>query len=306
MTTATVNDIEVENIFEKAICLSLELCRLGTSRKVNVGELKPQANVESSAVRVSKKLLEAEELQAIARADGELRRYLESRTSGPALFRTGVYMLSYEILEEVDAELQKRLKERAEQLVPAFVDVYDRAVEDARVRLGDLFRAEDYDTKEEVEAEFTARYKFFAMAEPAALERVNADIFERERQKAEAQWATVLEASNAALMEEFQGLVDHLVERLQPEPDGKKKRFNATLVENLSEFLTTFKKRNIGNAAELQALVEEAEKAMQGITPQRLRDNRFARTDTAAAFAKIKASVDTLVEKAPRRYKLAD
>lgn len=309
METATVlnfPEVEKTNIFERAVCLSLELHRLGVSRKVNVADLKAQANVNPDALHVSKRLLEAEELQAIARADGELRRYLERRTSGPALFRTGVYMLSYAILPEVDKELQARLKERADSLVPAFLSVYDRARKDAEKRLGDLFDASEYPDRDAVRDAFTATFRYFTLGEASGLQRINADIFEREKEKAAAQWATVLEASNAALAEEFQGLVSHLVERLEPGTDGTKKRFNATLVDNLNEFLTTFMARNIGDSADLQALVDDARKVLAGVTADRLRNNRFVRKEVADAFAKIKTAADSMVEKAPRRYNLAD
>jgi DNA-binding transcriptional regulator YbjK len=308
METATIEREQTTvNIFDKAVCLSVSLHRLGVRRKVKLAELKPGVEVDEDAIGVSKELLDCPEYDAIRQADGELRRYLEKRTSGPALFRSGVYMLSYKMLDEVDRELETRLKERREKLVPAFVAVYEKAREDAKKTLGDLYHAEDYPPVEAVGGAFEATTRYFEMGDATRLESIRADIFQREQAKAAAQWDAILAASQDVLLQEFSGLVDHLVERLEPQDGGKKKRFNATLVENLDEFLRNYNARAISTNAELTAAVEAARDVLKGVTPASLRDSRFTRQKVAETFAAIKGSIDRLVETAPsRRFEFGD
>lgn len=308
MQTATLERPQTEdvtNIFEKATCLSLTLRRLGVRRKVQLSELKPGIDIDTDAVSVNKAILECPEYDAIVSADGELRRWLESRTSGPALFKNGVYMLSYAILKDVDNELAARLEHRANVLVPAFVAVYERVAEGAKLRLGPLHHAEEYPAVADVERAFSATTRYFSLGAPS-LEKIGADIFAREQAKAADQWADVLTESRNVLRAEFAGLVDHLVERLTTEEGGKKKRFNATLVENLDDFLKTFNARDISNDVELSQTIERARAALRGVDAQKLRDQKSTRTYVAEVFRDIKATTDSYVERKGRRFDLAD
>lgn len=301
-TTTIEQDETTATIFDRAVCLSVALHRLGNRRKVKVAELKPGIEVDADSVNVSKELLECEEYDAIRQADGSIRRYLERRTSGPALFRSGVYMLSYDILTEVDQELQLRLRERENVLVPAFIAKYEDAKGTAKARLGPLYSDADYPPVETVAAAFTASTRIFTIGAAEKLKSIRADIFQREQEKAAAQWTEVLSESRNVLRAEFSDLVTHLTERLEPGTDGKKKRFNASLVENLDEFLRTFNARDIVNDADLKAVVEKARAALAGVTPERIRDSRFTRQAVADAFTQIKETVDGLVETPTRRF----
>ena len=146
--------------------------------------------------------------------------------------------------------------------------------------------------------------KYFSLGAPTGLEKIRADIFEREQEKAAAQWTAVLEESRNVLRAEMAELVDHMVERLEPGPDGKGKRFNSSLVENLDEFLTVFSKRNIADDAALQEVVEQARKALAGVTPKQLRESRSVREATRARFEEVKAKLSRLVVVGARGYNL--
>lgn len=298
--------IETSTVFDRAVCLSLQLHRWGITRKVKTADLRPGVEVDADMVRTSKRLIESEEYDAIRQADGALRRYLETRTSGPALFRNGVYMLSYGVLEEVDAEIEKRLSERRNVLVPRFLDKLDAAIEGARKKLGELFHAEEYPDRLEVETAFSASTKYFTLGSPEGLEKISADIFRREQAKAESQWRSVLEESRDVLRLEMAGLVGHLVDRLTPDEQGRKKRFEATTVEKLDDFLRNFSRRTIADDPELKAIVEEARAALAGKTPERLRDNKFERAEVAGQFEQLRTRLDALTVSAGRAYNLDD
>lgn len=305
--TATVLDfptVEKTNIFDRAVCLSLRLERLGTNRKMSIAELKPQTVTDAEMVNVSKKMLISEELDAIKKHDGAIRRWLETKVSGPALFRSGVYMLGYDMVAEVDRELQARLKERTETLIPRFLDRYNESVKEAQRRLGPLFRAEDYPTRDRVREEFSDEVRYFTLGEAQGLSRINAEIFEREKEKNAQQWASVLDESRAVLRAEVSELVDHMVERLTPDESGKKKRFNSTLVENLDGFLKDFAARDIANDTELQRVVDEARKALAGVTADDLRGSRAVREAARARFTEVKATLDKMVTGKGRAYNL--
>lgn len=286
---------EATNIFDRAVCLSLELRRLGTKRKMNVRDLQPGVTTDDELIHVSKDILDSEALDAIKKHDGAIRRYLEAKVSGPALFRSGVYMISYDLTVEVDRELTARLTEREEVLIPAFMAEYVDCQNEAKRRLGPHFSAADYPDRDTVRAQFGAQVRYFTLGDPKGLERISPEIFEREKAKAADQWATVLEESRNVLRAEMAELVDHMIDRLQPDATGKKKRFNASTIENLDEFLKSFSARNIADDADLTRVVEEARAALKGVTPERIRDYRSVRQDVRGKFEAVKAEMDRLV-----------
>lgn len=297
-------DAENSNVFDRAVCLAVTFRRLGVRRRLSLSDLKPGVEASPDLVSASKKLFNAPELDAIAQHDGATRRYLESKVSGPALFKNGVYMLSYQILPEVDDELQTRLKEREDVLVPRLLAKWDSIQEEAKRALGPLYRAEQYPTRDEVARAFSVSTRYFTLGAPTQLESIRADIFEREGDKARAMWASVLDESRAVLRAEMGELVSHMVDRLTPDASGKGKRFSASTVENLDAFLSDFAKRDIANDRELQAVVEEARAALQGMSPKRLRESEVSREAVAAKFGEIKTRLDRLVVVGGRCYDL--
>lgn len=306
--TATLAEMDVDrqesNIFERAVCLSLELRRLGTKRKMNVSDLQPGVPTDTDLIHASKDLLASPELDAIRQHDGQIRRMLEGKVSGPALFRSGVYMIAIDLVAPVDAELTARLEERSQILVPAFVAKYAAAVEDARRKLGAHFKANEYPAPEAVASAFSASVRYFTLGSPQGLEKIAADIFEREQTKAAEGWAAVLEESRAVLRAELADLVGAMVERLEPGPDGKARRFAASTVENLDQFFELFAARNIANDASLQRVVTAARNALAGVSVKDIRDSRAVRSNVRERFAEVKSQLDRLVVTGGRQYEL--
>ena len=96
-------------------------------------------------------------------------------------------------------------------------------------------------------------------------------------------------------------MVDHLMDRLSSDGEGKKKVFRDTLMEPITEFLRTLPSRNITDSAELKALGEKAEMLIQGINPKLLRTNEELRETVLTGFTDIKSKLDTMIETAPKR-----
>ena len=93
---------------------------------------------------------------------------------------------------------------------------------------------------------------------PATLKAVSGEIFVREREKAAKAWKETLEQWKALLRTGMADLVNHMVDRLSMNADGKPRVFRDSLVTDLREFLGTFDARNVANDGELAALAEKA------------------------------------------------
>jgi hypothetical protein len=104
-----------------------------------------------------------------------------------------------------------------------------------------------------------------------------------------------------AFLGELNRLVSHLTERLSGGDDGKPKVFRDSAVENLREFFTRFQQLNIRSNADLDTVVDQARRILNGVEPQQLRDNASRRQQIASQLAAVQASVDGMLVDRPRR-----
>jgi hypothetical protein len=86
-----------------------------------------------------------------------------------------------------------------------------------------------------------------------------------------------------------------MVDRLSGSEDGKPKRFNSSVLENVSAFLECVDGRNITNDTQLKALADRAKQIVKGIDPELLRNDGNAREYVAKGFEAIKGKLDGLM-----------
>ena len=77
--------------------------------------------------------------------------------------------------------------------------------------------------------------------------------------------------------------------------------FRDSVISNLTEFFSWFSELNVRSSPELDALVEEAQRLVRGVSPQDLRDNDSLRQQIAAQMTRVRTQVEGLITDAPRR-----
>lgn len=285
------------NIAERTVCLSLTIRSIGNSRKVSSSQV--EVDADKDLIRVSKQLLDSEELKAIKALDSEMRQYLY-RMALPSLFRAGVYMLPVEIVEMVDDSLQKFQQDRS-ALIDKLIEAYPALVRTAEERLRSTFAATDYPTAEAVRDSFSISWQYVAFDTPDKLKAISGALFRREREKAERQWVDATEEIRRVLRAQFASLVGHMSEKLKPGEDGKKRVFRDSMVSKLAEFLETVKFRNVTDDDELSTLVGRARDLLKGVSAKDLRDEEALRSSLQGGMDKIKSQLDQMVVEQPTR-----
>jgi hypothetical protein len=284
-------------VFDRAVVLSLTIACLGTRRKVPATSV--QVDADKDMLHVSKAILESDELDAIKTLDGEMRTWLGKRAL-PSPFRRGTFLIPLDLVEQVDGKIVE-YQEKRRFLTDAFLAVYDKSVEDAKRRLNGLFDAADYPRADKVRASFCVGVQYLAFGVPEKLEGIRKDLFEREKAKAEAQWKDAADEVRQALRAMLAELVDHMVERLHGNGDGKPKVFRDSLVENLSEYLELFDPRNITDDTQLAQLVERCRHTLDGVDADALRASDAIRTKVRLGMTQVQAVLDTMVVDRPAR-----
>jgi hypothetical protein len=117
-----------------------------------------------------------------------------------------------------------------------------------------------------------------------------------------ARFEEAVRLAEQAFLEEFARLVEHLTERLTgANDDGTPKVFRDSAVGNLLGFFDRFRELNVRSNPQLDALVEEARRAVRGVAAQDLRDGDGLRQRVAAQLGQVQSSLDALLVDRPRR-----
>jgi len=192
-------------------------------------------------------------------------------------------------------EFQQELAEAVDNLDRHYIDLKSLA----RQRLGSLYNSGDY--PETLVGAFSIDAVFSSVEPPDYLQQLNPRLYEQECQRVQSRFDEAVRLAEEAFTAELARLVSHLTERLSGQEDGKAKVFQASTVENLTEFFARFRQLNVRSNEQLDNLVADAQRVIRGVEPQDLRDNQNLRQHVATEMSRVQATLDGLLIDRPRR-----
>ncbi len=167
-------------------------------------------------------------------------------------------------------------------------------------RLGRLFNPSDY--PESLVGLFDVSWDFPSVEPPDYLRDLNPDLYEAERARVAARFDEAVQLAEQAFVDEFAKLVGHLSERVSGTgDDGKPKVFRDSAIGNLGEFFERFRSLNVHSNDQLDALVAQAQRAVQGVDAQDLRASGDLRQRVASELSRVQSALDGMLVDRPRR-----
>ena len=211
----------------------------------------------------------------------------------------GIRLIRQDQIQSFDNTIRD-LAQQLDEAVGQLDDHYEALKAGAQERLGSLFNPGDYPPT--LKGLFGCTWEFPSVEPPDYLRRLNPELFEQERSRMTARFDEAVRLGEEFFVAEFSKLVGHLVERISDTgPEGTRKVFRDSAVEGLKEFFERFKTLNVHSSAQLDELVKTAQKAVQGVAPQDLRDSEALRGQIAQQMSGVLSSLDGLLVDAPRR-----
>jgi len=189
-----------------------------------------------------------------------------------------------------------------EELTQAEADlngVYEQIKADARRRLGRLYNSSDYPP--EVRGLFSVEWDFPSVEPPNYLSRIAPEVYQQEQERVARRFEEAVRLAEQAFVSEFAKLVSHLAERLGGSESGERRIFRDSAVSNLTEFFQRFQQLNVRSSSELDALVEQAQQLVRGVSPQDLRDDAGLRQHIATEMSRVQTRLEGLIVDRPRR-----
>jgi hypothetical protein len=169
--------------------------------------------------------------------------------------------------------------------------------------LGELYSSADYNGG--IAARFDVSWSFSEEQPPDYLRQLHPELYEREQKRIVALFDQAVADATHEFTEELAKVVSHIAETLAVTPGEKPKIFKDSTIGNLQVFFERFHSLNIGNDAELEAMVEKAKAAIvmdgEQVTPKQLRKDVSVRKAVAASMADLKGKLDQMVVERPKR-----
>lgn len=178
----------------------------------------------------------------------------------------------------------RAFRNKWEQAVADFVRNYPALVDDAKVNLNGLFKADDYPQQSEIEGKFNFKASFEQLADPNDF-RVKLTEAQAEEIKADA-ITTTEERLSHALKEPWLRLHDalsHMSDRLK---DRKAKR-HSDYAKSICELTRIIPKLNIFDDPELNKISDEIKRKIGTVDMKSIRKDRSMQTHTAKEVDKI-------------------
>lgn len=283
-----------ENIFQKACLVQLSTgcwqgcTALGSNLMERIGN--------AEWLKGAKVLIDPDCLSPIRAVLSKARGHL-TKNALPFPIH-GLTLVPKETLARIDETLCQ-MKAEFEAEVEKFIGSYEEEREKARESLGHLFNEADYPI--DVRRKFRFEWRFITMDVPGRSGLLTPELYEREKEKFQVLMEETRELATVVLREEFAGIVRHMVERLSGEEDGKPKRFQASMLEKMGEFLDSFGDRNLFADEKLAELVDQAREVVSGLSTEELRQDGNLRRYIADEMNQLRVSIDGALEDLPRR-----
>ncbi|PQO29829.1 hypothetical protein DTL21_27740 [Bremerella cremea] len=190
-------------------------------------------------------------------------------------------------------------RERLQETVQALDEDYAALKDAARQRLGRLYNEADY--PHALRGLFEVSWDFPNVEVPPYLRLVDPQLYETECERVQARFDEAVEMAESAFIEELSELVSHLTDRLSGSQDGRTRIFRDSAIGNLNEFFERFRSLNIRSNDQLDELVSDCQRIVQGVQPQALRDNANLRQSVSRELSSVQSVLDELLVDRPRR-----
>jgi hypothetical protein len=210
----------------------------------------------------------------------------------------GIRLIKEGYIQLFDAKL-RQFRDDLGEAVQELDQRYHELRQQAREKLGRLYNPFDYPRS--LEGLFQVEWEFPNVQAPEYLRELNPELYEQEQARVVGRFEEAVRLAEDAFLSEFAKLVSHLTERLSGDETGQPKAFRDSAVGNLVEFFDRFKHLSVRSSTQLDAMVEEAQRIVQGITPEQLRGSNDLRQEIATNLSAVSATLDGVLIDRPRR-----
>ena len=252
-----------------------------------------QANAAKGVANVSKKLLgDCAELDAVQKFTANARNVHYACTmpwsdTGLRLLPTKQYFKYHQEMTALQTEF--------ERLVREFLDAYDWEIQNAQLKLGGLFNADEYPTRDSLTAKFRFRMNYMPLPEAGDFRvDIEAEAKQALASQYESYYAKQFESAMADVWQRTYDAISKMSERLDYAGKEDRKVFRDSLVDNMHEVIDLLGVCNVTGDPTMADAQRRLDQALRGVTPDALREDAYLRAQTKREVDAVKQIIDNL------------
>jgi len=294
----TITKKTAATLQDRAVYLVVEWGLLGSWKTMRVEDAAMETDAESQSVGVRKRTIKCDALTEFRQLQNRVRAMLGQYTLH-SLFRPGVHAVPIANIEQVDEVLKASLAE-LEDVRANLRAEWKGILDDAKKRLGSLYRKSDYGDADEAAEKLSLSYRYVPIATtPELLKQVAADIYSDDVQRAKVETTRELEAFRAGLRGALLEILTNMQKTLT-KPSGETRFFGQRFFKRLENFLTAFDSKNLSDDNDLRVLVGKLRKVANGTDIELLKDDEDAQKKLNAKLSTINKAVAEMVQEGGR------
>jgi hypothetical protein len=270
----TIDSVDLTGLQTKAILANVSIGTWSGRRFDNeaTDSVADKFNADSDCGRFNKLLVDHDAILELFRLASRARKFHYDHTLpwndiGTRLLPTKAY---FAYLEGINAHADEFWK-----TVEKFYEIYPSLVEKRKLALGNLWKASDYPTLEELKSKFSFTVSFAFLPDPNSDFRLGLNEIEVEkiRESMAQSQQKVVDTSVRDLWQRMQKVVDKIVERLGETSKGFK---NATFdkIEDLEQFIDML---NLTDDTNVSSTMEQIKVDLREFSPEIIRSNKKVR-----------------------------
>jgi hypothetical protein len=187
------------------------------------------------------------------------------------------------------------LQSEYQRLVQLFLDAYSWEIQNAQLKLGALFNADEYPTADSLTHKF--RFKMNYMPLPDAGDwrvSIGNETEDALRSQYEGYYAQQLQSAMGDVWKRAHDALTKMSERLDYADDTTRKVFRDSLVSNVTDIIELLGACNVTGDPVMARAQRDLDEAMRGITPDALREDAYLRAETKRQVDAVRKTIDSL------------
>lgn len=269
-------------IGNKAMLVHLHI-RRWTGRKYDKEistKIEQQYNARKNVGSYRKKLVAGDQIDRIKSAGSAIRKFHYENTlpwedDGVRMLPSDNYLHYVEKMRELKGSFDMEVNE--------FLRIYHSLIDEAQVKLGDMFKKDDYPDIDTLKTKYAVEQKIVPVPDASDFRvSLNNDEISAIKEEITKNVTQGTETGMKDLWDRLFKVVEHMVERL-----SKKSKFNDSLVGNIESLCEILPRLNVTDDQLLTQSVQDVKDRLTAYDPQTLRDNPEIRNQTAEAAQEI-------------------
>ena len=293
--TNTMTGTSVPSISSAAMLVELSI-GTWTGRKLDKKasqDVTTSNHADKGVASVSKKLLgDCAELDAVQKFVANSRNVHYACTMPWS--DTGLRLLPTTQYFKYHQEMTGLLAEHT-RLVQVFLDAYNWEIQNAQLKLGGMFNADEYPTADSLTSKF--RFKINYMPLPDAGDwrvSIGNETEQALRSQYEGYYTTQLQSAMGDVWRRAHDALSKMCERLDYADEHTRKVFRDSLVTNVHDMIDLLGACNVTNDPTMARAQRDLDDAMRGITADALREDAYLRAETRRKVNEVKKVIDNL------------